>query len=352
MFGKDGIFELTPAESARCGMLLQSQQWYLDKADSMGLQGCYQFTLAFADELKEEEAEIMAQGDAVDKASLEVFVNLVDTVGKFCNFDQTLDIKGKLGVVLGSRCPSLAKVDQAAELFCLHMRNLLFFETSEQRKRGGGSAVVLAVALYERMESDWKASSSKKRFGHWFTDKTAMQNGLTDHGAMLDTDCKRACVEVIEELLLWAGVTTADVENCTAEWKEAEAFVTERKRKSALAFFIQQARVEAAYSISRKRPGLQRQISSASSAPDSAFGGASSATPSSAPDSAIGARRISDVEDGNGWGTPGERASFAARLRQGDKFSSQPPVSGPDPFVPTDDGFYGATLAQVKADPK
>jgi hypothetical protein len=36
-------------------------------------------------------------------------------------------------------------------------------------------------------------------------------------------------VEVIEYLLLWAGVTTEDIENCTAEWKEAEAFVTKRE---------------------------------------------------------------------------------------------------------------------------
>jgi hypothetical protein len=197
-----------------------------------------------------------------------------------------------------------------------------------------------------------KASRSKKKLVQWFTDRTAMQNGLPDHVAMLDTDCKRVCVEVIEELLLWAGVTTADIENCTAEWREAEAFVTERGKKSPLAFFIQQARVEAAYRISRKRPGLQRQISSASSAPDSAFGGASSATTSSALDPAFGARSISDIEDGSTWGTPGERAAFAARLRQGDKFSAQPPASGPDPFVPADGGFYGAMLAQVKADPK
>ena len=66
-----------------------------------------------------------------------------------------------------------------------------------------------------------------------------MQNGLTDHVAMLDTDCKRVCVEVIEYLLLWAGVTVADIASCTAEWKEAEAFVTKEGKKSPLAFFIQ-----------------------------------------------------------------------------------------------------------------
>jgi hypothetical protein len=33
MFGKNGMFFFTPAESARCGLLLQGQTWYLDKAD-------------------------------------------------------------------------------------------------------------------------------------------------------------------------------------------------------------------------------------------------------------------------------------------------------------------------------
>jgi hypothetical protein len=319
MFSEDGIYQLTPAESARCGVLLQSQQWYLDRAASMGLQGGFQFCHTFAEELQDEEAEIRAQGDEVEHASLESFVNLIDAVGKFCNFDQKFDTKGKLGVVLGSKCSSLSKVDQAAEHFWLHMRNHLFVEASEQRKNGG-STVVLVVALYERMERDYIASSSTKRFVKWFTDEAAMQNGLTNHTAALDIDGKGVCVEVIEELLLSASVTTADVDNCTAEWGEAEAFVTEQKKKSALAFFIQQARVEAAYRVTLKKPGLQRQISSASSAPDSAFGRASSTCPSSglssAPDPAFGAHRFSDVEDGSSWGTAGERASFAARLRQ------------------------------------
>jgi hypothetical protein len=38
MSSEDGSFQLTPAESARCGVLLQSQPWYLDKAVSMGFQ--------------------------------------------------------------------------------------------------------------------------------------------------------------------------------------------------------------------------------------------------------------------------------------------------------------------------
>jgi hypothetical protein len=122
--------------------------------------------------------------------SLEVFADLIDTAGKFCNFDQSLGTKGKLGVVFGSQCPKLAKAERAAELFCLHMRNHTLLETSALRKSTGGSAVVLAAALYERMESDWEACKhrSKTKFVHWFTDKAAMQIGLTDHVAMLDTD--------------------------------------------------------------------------------------------------------------------------------------------------------------------
>jgi hypothetical protein len=151
MFSDDGLFFFTPGESARCGLLLQSQQWYLDKADDMGLKDCFVFTPELADELRDEEADIMAQGDVVATDSLEVFVNLIDTLGKFCNFDQKLDTKGKLGEVIGSKFPTYAKVGQAAEFVGLHMRNLLFFETSEQRKV---TPVVLAAALYERMESD------------------------------------------------------------------------------------------------------------------------------------------------------------------------------------------------------
>jgi hypothetical protein len=97
MFSTDGMFDFTPAESAHCGLLLQSQQWYLDKADDMGLQDCFEFTPELADNLRDEEAEILAQGDEVATDSLEVFVDLIDAIGKFCNFDQTLGTKGKLG---------------------------------------------------------------------------------------------------------------------------------------------------------------------------------------------------------------------------------------------------------------
>jgi hypothetical protein len=57
MFGKNGMFPFTPAESARCGLLLQGQKWYLDKAEGMGLQDGFEFTLELADDLRDEEAE-------------------------------------------------------------------------------------------------------------------------------------------------------------------------------------------------------------------------------------------------------------------------------------------------------
>jgi hypothetical protein len=38
MFDEDGIYQLTQADSARCGVLIQKQKWFLDKAVSMGLQ--------------------------------------------------------------------------------------------------------------------------------------------------------------------------------------------------------------------------------------------------------------------------------------------------------------------------
>ena len=63
MFGKNGMFPFTPAESARCGLLLQGQKWYLDKAEGMGLQDGFEFTPELADDLEDEEAEIVAQGD-------------------------------------------------------------------------------------------------------------------------------------------------------------------------------------------------------------------------------------------------------------------------------------------------
>jgi hypothetical protein len=81
MFSEDGIYQLTPAESARCGVLIQSQQWFLNKAVFTGLQDTFQFSHAFADDIQEEGAEIVAQGDEVEHAPLEVFVNLIDAVG-------------------------------------------------------------------------------------------------------------------------------------------------------------------------------------------------------------------------------------------------------------------------------
>jgi hypothetical protein len=162
MFSEDCIYQLAPAESARCGVLIQNQQQFLDKAVSTDLQDTFQFSHAFAEDVQEDEAEIVAQGDEVEHASLEVFANLIDAVGNFCNFDKRFDSKGKLGVVLGSNCSSLSKVDQAAEHFMLHMRNHFFGETSEQRKNGG-SAVVLVVALSERMQRDYIASRSTKK---------------------------------------------------------------------------------------------------------------------------------------------------------------------------------------------
>ena len=191
MFGPDGAYPLTPATSALVGLLLQEQKWYQDKADTMGLEDFEPFTRELADELTNDEAELIAQDQEVEVVSLEAFTDLIDTVGKFCNFDQSLGDKGKLGVVLGSKCPKLSKAERAAEHFCLHMRNHHLLETSELRKSTGGSAVVLGAALYERMESDWKACKHKSKmpkFVHWFTNKAAMQIGLTDHVAMLDTD--------------------------------------------------------------------------------------------------------------------------------------------------------------------
>jgi hypothetical protein len=61
MFGPDGAFPLTPAQSAHCGLLLQSQKWYRDKAELMGLQDSFEFTIELAEELTEEEAEMVAQ---------------------------------------------------------------------------------------------------------------------------------------------------------------------------------------------------------------------------------------------------------------------------------------------------
>ena len=102
---------------------------------------------------------------------------------------------------------SMGKIDQAAEHFILQMRNHFFGETSDQRK-SGGSTLVLVVALFERMKCDHKANKAKKRFEKWFEYKSAMQKGLANHTLALDIDGKGVCNEAIEELLLAASVTT------------------------------------------------------------------------------------------------------------------------------------------------
>jgi hypothetical protein len=83
MFGEEGINQLTPADSRRCGMLTQKQQWLLDKADSIGLQDTFEFTQPFVNGLQKDEADIKKQGDDIEYAPLEVFVNLIDAVGFF-----------------------------------------------------------------------------------------------------------------------------------------------------------------------------------------------------------------------------------------------------------------------------
>ena len=55
---------------------------------------------------------------------------------------------------------SMGKIDQAAEHFILQMRNHFFGETSDQKK-SGGSTLVLVVALFERTKRDHKASKAK-----------------------------------------------------------------------------------------------------------------------------------------------------------------------------------------------
>jgi hypothetical protein len=96
------------------------------------------------------------------------------------------------------------------------MRNHLFGEISDQRKNGG-STVVLVVALFERMQRDHITSRSTTKFVKWFVDNSVMQKGLVDHTSTLDIDGKGVCEEAIEELLLSASVTAADVDKCTAE---------------------------------------------------------------------------------------------------------------------------------------
>jgi hypothetical protein len=227
MFSDDGIFQLTPAESGHCGLLIQNQKWFLDNATSLGLKGAFVFTQAFVDDLQKDEQAIKDEGNAVEYASLKVFVNLIDAVGNFCNFDKRFDTKGKLGAVLGSKCSLLTKVDQAAEHFMLHMRNHFLVVASDQRKTGG-SELALVVSLLGRMKRDHKQAKSKTAFVEWFKDKSVMQMGLANHTLALSIDGKAVCNEAIEELLLSSGVTAADIWSCTVDWSKACALETTR----------------------------------------------------------------------------------------------------------------------------
>ena len=299
MFGDKGRFHLTPAESAHAGLLIQAQTWFMDKASSLGPCGTFVFTQAFVDGCQKDEQEIKDGGDTVDTASLLVFVKLIDTVGKFCNFDKELDLPWKLGNVLGSKCNALTKVDQAAEHFMLHMRNHFLKVASDQRK-DGGSKLSLMVALLKRMQRDHKQAKTKVAFAQWYKDKELMQQGLANHSLALDTDSKSVCNEAIEELLLASDVTTVDIWSCTTHWSIACNFETVRGHKSPLSYYIEQARVAAAFRCTLRQPDIQRQISNASSEPDSVFSSGSSAT-----DPVFGA----SSDDGHGapWGTPVRR---------------------------------------------
>jgi hypothetical protein len=162
----------------------------------------------------------------------------------------------------------------------------------------------------------------------------------------LSTDSKSVCNEAIEQLLLTSNVTAADIWSCTIDWSKACDFLTLRGTKSPLSYYFEQARVAAAFRCTLKQPDIQRQISNTSSDPDSVFGSASSAA-----DPVFGA----SSDDGNGapWGTPSERAAFAARVEEAKKasLSSTSRSGGPAPFGPSGDCFYGATLAQVRENP-
>jgi hypothetical protein len=62
MFGKDGRFYLTPAESAQAGLLVQKQRWFLEKASYIGLKDKFVFTQAFVDGCRKDEHEINVLG--------------------------------------------------------------------------------------------------------------------------------------------------------------------------------------------------------------------------------------------------------------------------------------------------
>jgi hypothetical protein len=314
-------------------MLIQKQKWFLDKASSSWpVLYCRPpisllvFTQAFVDGCRKDEQEIKDGGDVVEFVSLQAFVKLIDAVGKFCNFDKEFGVPLKLGIALGSKCDSLTKVGQAAEHFMLHMRNHFLVEASDQRK-AGGSKLVLLVSLLNRMKRDHKQAKTKTKFVEWFKDKTLMQQGLANHSLVLSTDGKAVYNEAIEELLLASGVTTADIWSCTIDWSKTCAFETVRWHKPPLSYYIEQAGVGAAFRLTPKRPELQRQLSTTSSDPDSAFGSASSAA-----DPAFGAP--SDIENGSTWGTPSEKAAFAARLEMAKEASLSPGSRsiGPAPF--------------------
>jgi hypothetical protein len=162
---------------------------------------------------------------------------IIDAVGKFCNFDKEFGVPWELGIVLGSKCDSLTKVDQAAEHFMLHTRNHFLVGASDQRK-AGGSKLVLMVSLLNRMKRDHKQAKTKEKFVEWFKDKTLMQQGLANHSLVLSTDGKAVCNEAIEELLLTSGVTTVDIWSCTTHWSTACAFETVRGHKSPLSYYI------------------------------------------------------------------------------------------------------------------
>ena len=60
----------------------------------------------------------------------------------------------------------------------LHMRKHFLGEASDQRK-DGGSALVLVVALSERMKRDHHATKSKTKFTKWFEDKSRCRRAWT-----------------------------------------------------------------------------------------------------------------------------------------------------------------------------
>jgi hypothetical protein len=203
MFGEAGIYQLTPAASGRCGMLIQKQYRF-----HPGLQDTFEFTQAATDGWQEDGAEIRKQGDGVEYASLEVFANLVNAVGNFCNFDKRSDATGKLGTVSGSNCLSMGKIDQAAEYFMLQMRNHFFGETSDQGI-SGGSTLVLVVALFERTkQTRSQGEQGEEEVREVVRRQVGDAEGVGKPHLALDIDGKGVCNEAIEELLLAPNAAT------------------------------------------------------------------------------------------------------------------------------------------------